>query len=98
LLAAIPHEIHTVLPDNGIQLAELPRTSRDQVGGPSITPAGAIASSYPTKSNSPWTNGQVERMNRTFSEATVRRYPARITNSGAITSPRSSMLTSSASD
>jgi hypothetical protein len=48
-VAAIPHEIHTVLPDNGIQLAELPRTSRDQVGGPSITPAGAIASSYPTK-------------------------------------------------
>jgi hypothetical protein len=37
-------------------------------------------------------------MNRTFSEATVRRYPARITNSCAITSLRSSMLTSSASD
>lgn len=27
-----------------------------------------------TKINHPWTNGQVERMNRTFKEATVKRY------------------------
>ena len=28
-----------------------------------------------TKPRQPWTNGQVERMNRTIKEATVKRYP-----------------------
>ena len=32
-----------------------------------------------TKINHPWTNGQVERMNRTIKEATVKRYQLRHT-------------------
>jgi transposase InsO family protein len=79
LLAAVPYKIHTVLTDNGIQFADLPK-NRD---GPT-----AMWRGHPfdracrehgiehrlTKPNHPWTNGQVERMNRTLKEATVRRY------------------------
>ena len=79
LVEAVPYEIHTVLTDNGIQFADLPK-NRD---GPTARWRG-----HPfdracwthgiehrlTKPNHPWTNGQVERMNRTLKEATVRRY------------------------
>jgi transposase InsO family protein len=79
LVAAVPYKIHTVLTDNGIQFADLPK-NRD---GPTARMRG-----HPfdracwghgiehrlTKPNHPWTNGQVERMNRTLKEATVRRY------------------------
>jgi len=79
LVAAVPYQIHTVLTDNGIQFADLPK-NRD---GPTARMCG-----HPfdrlcwehgiehrlTKPNHPWTNGQVERMNRTLKEATVRRY------------------------
>ena len=37
-------------------------------------PAGSTASSIASPSPPPWTNGQVERLNRTLKEATVRRY------------------------
>ncbi|CAN7725510.1 integrase core domain-containing protein [Aminobacter sp. LjRoot7] len=79
LVEAVPYKIHTVLTDNGIQFADLPK-NRD---GPTASWRG-----HPfdracwghgiehrlTKPNHPWTNGQVERMNRTLKEATVRRY------------------------
>ena len=79
LVAAVPYKIDIVLTDNGIQFADLPKNR----SGPT-----ALWRGHPfdracqrhgiehrlTKPNHPWTNGQVERMNRTIKEATVRRY------------------------
>ena len=65
--------MHKMLTDNGIQLRDLPRHT--QVGR---RPAGqfcdeqGIAQRF-TRSAHPWTNGQVERMNRTLKDAMVKR-------------------------
>ena len=80
LIEAIPYKIHTVLTDNGIQFAYLPKNRN----GPTAQFATHMFSlrcrqngieHRLTKPNHPWTNGQVERMNRTLKEATVKRYP-----------------------
>jgi len=79
LVAAVPYKIEIILTDNGIQFADLPKNR----SGPT-----ALWRGHPfdracqrhgiehrlTKPNHPWTNGQVERMNRTLKEATVHRY------------------------
>jgi len=79
LIAAVPYRIHTVLTDNGIQFADLPKNRK----GPTARWRGhafdrvclvAGIEHRLTKPNHPWTNGQVERMNRTIKEATVHRY------------------------
>jgi transposase InsO family protein len=74
LLQALPYRIHTVLTDNGIQF-----TTR-------ALDAHAFAHIFDrvcsengiehrlTKVRHPWTNGQVERMNRAIKEATVKRF------------------------
>jgi len=79
LVEAVPYKIHTVLTDNGIQFTFPPRYA----DGPT---ARYVTHMFDmrcrengiehrlTKPNHPWTNGQVERMNRTLKEATVRRY------------------------
>ena len=77
LLEAAPYRIHTTLTDNGIQFAEQPR-NRDgftfrKMRFDMICPANGIKHRL-TKPNHPRTNGQVERMNRTIKEATVKRY------------------------
>jgi transposase InsO family protein len=83
LTDAVPYKIHTVLTDNGTHFTT---PGAKGSGAPDIKVAierGEIfrASSARndiehrlTKPNHPWTNGQVERMNRTLKEATVRRY------------------------
>jgi transposase InsO family protein len=78
LIKAVPYNIHTVLTDNGIQFADLPKNRME----PTALWRGHIFDKTCedngiehrlTKPNHPWTNGQVERMNRTLKKATVKR-------------------------
>ena len=77
LFEAVPYRIHTILTDNGIQFAEQPRNRNTaysrQMRFDMICEANGIEHRL-TKPNHPWTNGQVERMNRTIKDATVKRY------------------------
>ena len=77
LIAAVPYKIHTILTDNGIQFAEQPRNRNTafsrQMRFDMICEANDIEHRL-TKPNHPWTNGQVERMNRTIKDATVKRF------------------------
>lgn len=79
LVEAVPYQIHTVLTDNGIQFADLPRnrdgfTARMR-GHPFDRACWTHGIEHRlTKPNHPWTNGQVERMNRTIKDATVKRF------------------------
>ena len=79
LIAAVPYKIHTILTDNGIQFRYTPRYA-DGPTAQYMTHMFAMRCRENgiehrfTKINHPWTNGQVERMNRTIKEATVKRY------------------------
>jgi transposase InsO family protein len=74
LIAAVPYRLHIVLTDNGIQFTNherhiyafehiFDRVCREHQIDHRLT-----------KVKHPWTNGQVERMNRTIKEATVKRF------------------------
>lgn len=77
VLEAVPYKIHTILTDNGIQFCEQPRNRNTAYSRlmrfDMICAANGIEHRL-TKPNHPWTNGQVERMNRTIKDATVKRY------------------------
>ena len=78
VVEAFPYRIHTVLTDNGIAFADLPRNRN----GPTRRYLGAhifdrVCHEHGiehrlTKPYHPWTNGQAERMNRTVKEATIK--------------------------
>lgn len=74
LIKAVPYVIHTVLTDNGIQFTDrkTDRLSFEHIFD-RVCRENGIGHRL-TKVNHPWTNGQVERMNRTLKDATVKRY------------------------
>ena len=79
LVAAVPYKIHTVLTDNGIQFRFAPRyadgpTARYMTHMFDMRCRELGIEHRFTGINHPWTNGQVERMNRTIKEAIVQRH------------------------
>ena len=74
LIKACPYKIHTIPTDNGVQFTERKANSmaREHIFD-RICRENGIEHRL-TKVNHPWTNGQVERMNRTLKEASVKRY------------------------
>jgi transposase-like protein len=74
LIALVPYKIHTILTDNGVQFTNL---QHQKYALPHIF--GRVCEEHNidhrrTQPAHPWTNGQVERMNKTIKEATVKRY------------------------
>ena len=74
LIVNLPYRIHIILTDNGIQFTN---RKQDKYASTHIFDRECQQNEIEhrlTKIKHPWTNGQVERMNRTIKDATVKRY------------------------
>ena len=87
LIAAVPYRVHTVLTDNGTHFTDpkggwrpgeikvmLERKELFRAHSFELACAENDIDHRLTKPRHPWTNGQVERMNRTIKDATVKRF------------------------
>ena len=88
LVKAVPYRVHTVLTDNGTHFTDPPSPGSCVDEIKRAMAAGELFRAHAfdyacaqleiehrlTKPRHPWTNGQVERMNRTIKEATVKRF------------------------
>ena len=88
LIKAVPYKIHTVLTDNGIHFTDpsgkswsvadvkgmIDRKEPFRAHAFEVACARNDIDHRLTKPRHPWTNGQVERMNRTIKDATVKRF------------------------
>ena len=112
LIAAVPYKVHTVLTDNGTHFTTPGNTSSAAPDIKAALEAGELVWAHAfeyacaqndidhrlTKPKHPWTNGQVERMNRTIKDATVKRYFYGPTTSCEPTCKTSSTPTTSPGD
>jgi transposase InsO family protein len=71
LIKAVPYKIHKVLTDNGIQFTNHNHHKHAFTHIFERVCNENKIEHRKTKVKHPWTNGQVERMNRTLKEATV---------------------------
>ena len=80
VIEAFPYKLHTVLTDNGMAFADLPKNRHSRMQkwlGPHIFDRVCVEHGIEhklTKPYHPWTNGQAERMNRTIKDATIKAF------------------------
>ena len=79
MIEAVPYTILTVLTDTGVQFCDVPQNRSRPTARYRLHMFDRVCREHGidhrlTKPKHPWTNGQVERMNRTLKDATVRRY------------------------